>query len=61
MKWEYCIKMFDLDKWNKLGAEGWELVAIEQYQRSEYRGGGMETYGYFKRVYESSLPDAPPK
>jgi hypothetical protein len=26
-KWEYTVNRGTLDEWNKLGSEGWELVA----------------------------------
>jgi hypothetical protein len=55
-KWEYKVQTNLTDEqWNKLGQEGWELVAATERPT----GGGQITRCYFKRPAPLVNPPAP--
>lgn len=52
MKWEYEFTDFDIGKWNELGREGWELVAVTEFVDEDHFS--IKCYGYFKRPVSQS-------
>jgi hypothetical protein len=50
MMWQYITEKLDLEKWNRLGRDGWELVSVTEVFNSQ--DAQTETWGYFKRIAE---------